>query len=159
MRKIINPFSKDKNHNCFACDPRNPFGLKMEFYMDGDDVYSEWQPQKNFQGYQTVLHGGIQATLIDEIACWILLIKLNTAGVTSRINIKYLKPVYTDEGRIKLKASLKSMKRNIAIAYVELFDAEDVLCSVGEVSYFMYDREFAKEKLNFPDADSFLENN
>ena len=42
MDKIKNPFGgmEDQGYNCFACCPSNPFGLKMEFYEDGDEIVS-----------------------------------------------------------------------------------------------------------------------
>ena len=49
MKKIINPWIDltDKGYNCFACAPNNPYGLKMEFYEDGDDIVSIWTPGGN----------------------------------------------------------------------------------------------------------------
>ena len=53
MKKIINPWIDltDKGYNCFACAPSNPYGLKMEFYEDGDDIVSIWTPGCNYQGW------------------------------------------------------------------------------------------------------------
>ena len=50
MKKIINPWLDltDKGYNCFACAPGNPYGLKMEFYEDGDDIVSLWNPHTNY---------------------------------------------------------------------------------------------------------------
>jgi len=36
MRKINNPYNKLEGHLCFACSDKNPLGLKMEFYEDGE---------------------------------------------------------------------------------------------------------------------------
>ena len=35
-----------------------------------------------FAGFHDILHGGIQATMMDEIASWVVLVKLDTSGVT-----------------------------------------------------------------------------
>ena len=95
MKKISNPFEKSENYNCFGCSQNNKFGLQMKFFEDEDEIVTFWQPQNRFQGYNFVLHGGIQATLMDEIASWVVFIKLKTAGVTSKMEIRYKKPVYT----------------------------------------------------------------
>ena len=82
MKKIINPWLdlvKD-GYNCFGCAPTNPFGLKMEFYEDGDDIVSMWNPGDNYQGWLHTLHGGIQASIMDEIAAWVIARKLQCAG-------------------------------------------------------------------------------
>ena len=65
MKKIRNPYIglEAEGYNCFACAPHNPYGLKMEFYEDGDDVVCYWTPRAEYQGWVQTLHGGIQATL------------------------------------------------------------------------------------------------
>ena len=44
MKKIINPFVHLDGYNSFGCAPGNPLGVKMEFFEDGDDIVSLWQP-------------------------------------------------------------------------------------------------------------------
>ena len=91
MKKIKNPWLPltGKGYNCFACAPCNPYGLKMEFYEDGDDIVSLWTPDDNYQGWLDTLHGGIQATLLDEIGGWIIARKFQTSGMTTNLNVKY----------------------------------------------------------------------
>ena len=85
MDKIINPWEGMEGYFCFGCAPNNESGLKMEFYEDGDEIVSKWVPEARFQGWLNTLHGGIQATLLDEICAWVIARKLQTAGVTSRM--------------------------------------------------------------------------
>ena len=67
MEHLKNPYVGLEGYNCFGCAPHNPIGLHMEFYEDGDDVVVKWQPHDNVQGWVDTLHGGVQATLADEI--------------------------------------------------------------------------------------------
>jgi len=62
----------------------------MQFFDEGDSVISTWEPTGNFQGWHNVLHGGIQATLMDEIASWVVFTKLGTTGVTSKWKLSLL---------------------------------------------------------------------
>ncbi len=156
MRRIYNPYRKLDGYNCFGCSPDNPIGLKMEFFEDGDIIRSTWKPGTNYQGYFHILHGGIQATMMDEIASWVVLIKLKTSGVTSRLNVRYIKSVDISKGDIKLEAKLKEMKRNLAFIDVSLFDGEGTLCATTEAVYFTYPPEKAKETLHMPDYESFF---
>ena len=83
MKKIINPYagtSEELGYNCFACAPENPFGLKMEFYEDGDEVVCFWAPSENYQGWLQTLHGGIAATLMDETGGWLVFRKFQTSA-------------------------------------------------------------------------------
>ncbi len=157
MRKVYNPYKGMEGYNCFGCSPGNEHGLQMQFYEDGDFLFSDWEPKGFLQGYHNVLHGGIQATLIDEIGSWLVMIKLKTAGVTSELFVRYLKPVrISKEGNIKLKASLTSFKNNLATVHVELFDAEGVKCAQGDPVYFVYPPEIAQKRLFFPEYNAFF---
>jgi len=158
MRKILNPFRGLAGYECFGCCPDNQLGLQMSFYEEGNYIYSEWDPKAHFQGYIKVLHGGIQSTLIDEIASWACYVKLETAGVTSRINIKYKLPVYIDQGKILLKAIIDSVHRNIAKIKVELLNSNRQLCAEGLVDYYMLPKEKAEKEFNYPGIEKFFTN-
>ncbi len=157
MKKISNPYEKMTGYQCFGCAPHNHNGLRMSFAEDGEYVVSEWEPKDYFQGYYNVLHGGIQATLMDEIASWLVQVKLKTAGVTSTMNIRYKKSVPTDKGFIKLRAKLTGQHRNLADIHVELFGPGDELCAESDVVYFTYSRDVAVKQLHYPDYEEFFE--
>lgn len=68
-RKLLNPFAQsDSDFHCFGCSPSNESGLQLQFFEDGDFLTATWEPKSLLQGYKNVLHGGIQATLLDEIS-------------------------------------------------------------------------------------------
>jgi uncharacterized protein (TIGR00369 family) len=157
MKKVKNPFAGLEGYNCFGCSPDNKFGLQLHFVDDGDYLLAEWEPKPQFQGYVNVLHGGIQATLLDEIASWYVYAKLKTAGVTSKMEVRYKKPVYINKGILRLRAKLLQLRRNLADFEVELFDNDDQLCAVGKVQYFIFSEKVAKEKYYYPDYREFFE--
>ena len=37
-----------EGYHCYGCDPHSPQGLRMEFYEDGDDIVSVWNPRPEF---------------------------------------------------------------------------------------------------------------
>ena len=76
MRRINNPFVRYDGYDCFGCAPENPLGLALDFFEDGEDLVATWEPGEHYQGYNRVLHGGIQATLLDEIASWVVFVKI-----------------------------------------------------------------------------------
>lgn len=158
MRKIKNPYTKIEGYCCFGCSPDNHNGLRMDFFEDGEEIYSEWDPVQHFQGYINVLHGGIQSTLMDEIACWAVLIKLKTGAVTAAMDIRLKRTVHTDKGKIKLRASIAEVNRRIAKVKVNLYDAEDTVCASGIISYYMFPLEESVKNLCYPaDYSGFFE--
>lgn len=156
MRKIHNPFTGQAGYNCFGCSPANPVGLHMEFFEEGEWIISEWNPSNHYQGYKTVLHGGIQTTLMDELASWTVYVKAQTAGVTSNINITFRKPVYTNTGIITLKAKIENQSRKLVHIRTELYNPELQLCSEASIEYFIYPQPIAKERFFYPGTEKFF---
>jgi len=156
MRKIYNAYADAAEYHCFGCSPTNPIGLKLNFWEDGEWVYAKWTPEKWYEGYLNMVHGGIQATLLDEIAAWAIIVKLKTGGVTKNLNITYLKPVFVNQGEITIRAKLISHEGNTAITYAELIDKEGTLRSHAEIEYFAFPQEVAKKKYNFPEYEAFF---
>ena len=138
MKKIVNPWIGVEGYNCFGCSPDNEWGVKMEFYEDGDEIVSFWKPDDRFQGWFHTLHGGIQATLLDEICGWTIIRKLQTAGVTSKMEIKYLKPVHTTDGQLTLRARITEQRRNIVFTEATLYNGAGEECQVAHCIYFSY---------------------
>lgn len=149
MKKIINPWKGMARYNCFGCAPNNEAGVKMEFYEDGDEIVSIWKPQPQYQGWIDTLHGGIQAVLLDEICGWTVMRKLQTAGVTSKMETRYLKPVSTNDEFLEIRASIKSRMRNLVTIEASLYNSEKVLCSQALCTYFTFSREKAERDLQF----------
>lgn len=157
MKKILNPYPKYPGYNCFGCSPKNDIGLKMEFVEEDDAIICYWTPVESLQGYYNILHGGIQAALIDEIGSWYVQVKLKTAGLTSNLNIRYLNPVSIIKGDIFLRATLKNKRRNLVDIYIELKDFDGKLCAKGDATYFTFTPEVAKRDFNYPEHDEFFD--
>ncbi|MEN8227479.1 MAG: PaaI family thioesterase [Bacteroidota bacterium] len=155
MIRLKNPYAEYKEYNCFGCSPTNPLGLKMEFYEEGDEIVSSWVPGINYQGFHDILHGGIQATMMDEIASWVVFMKLDTAGVTYTLKTRYRKPVRISRGSITLRAKLAKQQRSIATIEVILLDGDGNKCSNGLVDYFVLPRLKAEKEMHFPGKEAF----
>ena len=155
MKKLLNPFIGAIDYNCFGCAPDNKAGLKMEFYEDGKDIVSVWTPDDHFQGYNYILHGGIRASLIDELAAWVVFIKLKTSGYTVSLNVNFKQPAYTDKGEITLRGRIKEMKSNIAVIEVELYDHQKKLVTTGIAEYFTIPEKIAKGRMMYPGIEAF----
>lgn len=149
MKKIINPWKEVEGYNCFGCAQQNQAGLKMEFYEDGDEVLSIWKPRPEYQGWIDTLHGGIQAVLLDEICAWTIVRKLQTTGVTSKMETRYRKPISTDDSHIVLRATIREVKRNVVLVEAKLYNQYAELCTEALCTYFTFSKEKAKEEMRF----------
>lgn len=151
MKKIRNPYLglEEQGYNCFACCPKNPYGLKMEFHEDGDDIVCIWESGDNYQGWLKTLHGGIQATLMDELGGWLVNRKLQTAGMTTQLTMKYRHPVPTGEGvKVEIRGHIKEMKRNFAFIEATL-SHEGKVCSICDLTFYCFTKEQSEQNFFF----------
>ncbi len=157
MRKIQNPYAKtgDPAYQCFGCSPNNGIGLRLEFWEEGDEVIARWTPRKSLEGFRDVLHGGIQATLLDEIASWVVQTRCKTVGVTASMEITYRRPVLVSAGEITLRGRVKDSGTRMATIEAELFGNDGKLCATAVVKYFLFNAEKASAEYFYPGADAF----
>ena len=149
-KKIKNPWIGKPGYNCVGCSPDNPVGLHMEFYAgENETVLSEWNPADCYQGWIGVLHGGIQALMIDEAAGWWIFYYRCVAGVTVKMDIKYHKVINISDGPVKIKVSHVKDVRNFVYMKVELSNAAGELCSSSDIVYFLQSKEYSEEVYQF----------
>ncbi len=86
------------DHDCFACSPNNPIGLKMRFFGHSGtkDVISCLKLNKNYCGFPNISHGGILTLILDELMSHTLFFNFKSYGFTKTINIDFKRPVYLD---------------------------------------------------------------
>lgn len=80
---------------CFVCGRENPFGLKLEFFtVAPGEVEAATIVSSNYEGYPGVVHGGIIASMLDEVTGRAVM-DGSPSGftVTSQLSIRYRKPV------------------------------------------------------------------
>jgi len=156
MAILKNPFTRQSDFNCFGCSPDNGNGLHLNFTIEDDSVVCEWQPEEHFEGWKGVVHGGITATIMDEIAGWYIFSVLGVACMTMNMNIRYEKPLYSRMGKIKAVAVCIEKNRRIATIRVDIYNADGSLAATGELKYYCFTEEESKQKMNFPGKEAFL---
>jgi len=115
----------------------------MEFFEEADEVISYWHPREYYQGWISTMHGGVLSTLIDEIAGWVVLRKLQTTGVTSHLDVKYRHPVSTNDRQLTIRAHITDKKRNLVTIAATIEDANGTVCVEGEALYYCFDEQRA----------------
>ena len=100
--------------NCFGCSPKNKYGLQMKVCYSENGCISHLVIPEYYCGFEGLVHGGIIATILDEISAWTLIVYLKRLGVTQTAQIHYLKPVYVNQVIIA-KGRIKQHKDNFVI--------------------------------------------
>ncbi len=79
-------------HRCFACGELNEHGLQLELHADEAGCWTELSLPERFQGWESVAHGGIACTILDEVMAWSV-IGRGTWGVTARLSASFRRPI------------------------------------------------------------------
>ena len=86
---------------------------------------------------------------MDELGGWLINRKLQTAGMTTNLVMKYRYPVPTGEGvKLEIRGRIKEMKRNFAFIEATL-SHEGKVCSSCEMTYYCFPKEKAESDFFF----------
>jgi uncharacterized protein (TIGR00369 family) len=80
--------SLDDYDYCFACGKSNPIGLRMKVQYAPESARAHITLPHQFEGWKDIIHGGIVATLLDEIMAHAVMHHVGEA-VTSALTVSY----------------------------------------------------------------------
>ena len=83
---------------CFGCSPSNPRGLGLRFRRIGEEIHARYTIPDVFHGAPGIAHGGIVATLLDEVSCAVVALALDRRVVTGELTVRYEQPVPVEQG-------------------------------------------------------------
>lgn len=122
-----------KYSNCFVCGDRNDHGLKARFFFDAGKASAEITATEAFEGYRGIYHGGIIATLLDEV-----MIKAILAGsviaVTAELSVRYLAPVSVGD-KIVLTGWITRSKGRVYLTRGEARGSDGTLYATASAKY------------------------
>ena len=84
------------DHNCFACGDKNPIGMRLHIELGEGTATTTWTPGKDFVGWEDKVHGGLLATLLDEVMAWAPS-SYDSWAVTAEMNIRFRSPANPGE--------------------------------------------------------------
>jgi uncharacterized protein (TIGR00369 family) len=84
------------DESCFACGDKNENGLRLKISECDKGVCATVKLPCWSGGYQNVVHGGIIATILDEMAVWAAF-KRGHKSVTGELNMRIKRPMTVGE--------------------------------------------------------------
>jgi uncharacterized protein (TIGR00369 family) len=81
-----------KYSGCFVCGDKNPDGLRIRFFTEGDEAVAECTADAKFQGFKGIYHGGLVSTLLDEIMAKAVFARRRCA-MTVEMSVRFKKAV------------------------------------------------------------------
>jgi uncharacterized protein (TIGR00369 family) len=131
---LSSPLRKQPNSlHCFACGLENAFGLQIHFYDNGvDEVHAEYTVPDHYQGYPGIVHGGIVATMLDELLGRSVMAQDSSYFmVSAKLTVRYRKPVPVGQP-LQLLGKVIRRKSRISTSHAEICLSDGTLCAEAE---------------------------
>lgn len=78
---------------CFGCAPDHPIGFRLTLRREDDAVTTRFTPGARYQGPPGIMHGGLVATLADEIGAWTVIALESRFGFTAEMSGRLIQPI------------------------------------------------------------------
>ena len=140
------PLPNRQDHNCFGCSPSNPHGLHLQFYAGRDSVLSWITVPEHLCGWNSLVHGGILSTILDEVMGRAVIFQLKRLLLTKSMTVDFLKPVFVG-GELKAEAKVVEVKNEReAVAEGRIYNEAGELCTRSAGIFVLIDPGKAKKK-------------
>lgn len=130
-------------HNCFACGELNEHGLQLKLHLGERRSWTEFVLDERFEGWQGVTHGGILATILDEVMAWALVAEDNW-GVTARMTIDFKRPVAVGTS-VRAEGWIVRNRRRLVDTAGQIVDSNGALLASAEAVYVAANEERKRE--------------
>jgi uncharacterized protein (TIGR00369 family) len=121
------------DHHCFACGRDNPIGMRLRIELGEGTARTEWVAGEDFVGWSDKLHGGIIATLLDEVMAWAPS-SFDSWAVTAEMTVRYRSPALPGE-RLEATGRVSERRRRIYEVHGEVRGADGRLVAEGSGRY------------------------
>jgi acyl-coenzyme A thioesterase PaaI-like protein len=146
---VLDPNTFGADQPCFGCSPTHPIGFRLRFERTQDDeVVTRFTPGEQHQGPPGLFHGGLVATLADEVAAWTVVGLLSKFGFTAQLEGKLLRPTRIHEEIVGRGRIAKHTGRTVRVAVTLSQREQDVFS--GTFVFALLDLAAAEKLLGGP---------
>ena len=124
---------------CFGCGQHNPIGLKLSFKRDGKTARAEFTPDKLYQGWNGIVHGGIITCMLDEaVAHAAHLEGINC--LTAKMVVNFRHPARVGEPLI-ITASITRNTRRLIETEAKVSSSDGNVVAEGAATQFILEKK------------------
>ncbi len=131
----MNPRELPYTHSCFVCGVSNPMGLQLRFQAHGNEVRTTFRPRSEHVGFKGVIHGGLLATVLDEILVWACAIPTGKFAFCAELQVRFLNPVLPHEELTVIATMTENKRGKIFIAEGRIINPSGTVCAIGTGKY------------------------
>jgi acyl-coenzyme A thioesterase PaaI-like protein len=133
---------------CFGCSPDHPHGFRLRFERRDGAIVTRFTPGTHHQGPPGMMHGGLVATLADEVAAWTVIGGLGKFGFTASFDGRLHRPVRIGVPLEGIGTIVDPTRRLIDVDVRIVQEAQDTF--TGRFRFVLVDRAGAERVLGGP---------
>lgn len=99
------------DHHCFACGDTNPIGMGLRIELGERRASTTWVPGADHVGWSDRVHGGLLATVLDEVMAWAPSSD-DAWAVSASFAVRFHQPVSPGE-ELRAEGWVESQRRRI----------------------------------------------
>jgi acyl-coenzyme A thioesterase PaaI-like protein len=94
-------------------------------------------------GWDRTVHGGIVSTVLDEIMGWGVIYLCKKLGVTKKITVEFIKPIFADD-EITVVGNLEKIESGRSVIMSsQIYNSDSVLCATSSAEFKALDPKIA----------------
>lgn len=108
---------------CFVCGEENPHGLRLKSRHEGGLVVLRYTTREADLGWKELVHGGLAATLADEVMTWAAMLRARRPCVAAELTVRLRHPIHVGQS-LRVTGVVESGKPRLQLARGQVLDAE-----------------------------------
>ena len=121
--------------SCFVCGRENANGLRLRFETDGTRVQTRITFGHHHIGFQNTIHGGLIATLLDEVMVWACGVRTKRFAYCAEMTVRYSQPLRPGIEALAIGEFVENRRDKIFEARAELRDSQNVVLAKATGKY------------------------
>jgi uncharacterized protein (TIGR00369 family) len=110
--------------------------LKLRFETDGRVVQTRFVPRPEHVGFRQIVHGGIIATLLDEVMVWACAVQTRRFAFCAELNVRFVRSVQPEEELLASGELVNNRRDKIFDAKAELRNQDGLVLASATGKYW-----------------------
>jgi uncharacterized protein (TIGR00369 family) len=132
-----------RSRHCFVCGTENPCGLNLAPERDGDKIVARFTPGQAHLGFSKAVHGGITASLLDELVGVACGIHVNEKCATVELSVTYRRPLL-EGAEVRVEGWFVRREGKLAYGAGQVLDPAGKVLATAQARFLILEEHQAK---------------
>ena len=109
--------------------------MALDLFTDRQVVETRFRFRREYVGFRRVIHGGLVATVLDEMMAWACGVGAQTFAYCGELNVRFLRPAQPDEEVVARGELLENKRGRLLLCRAELRNSDGELLAEATGKY------------------------